>query len=57
MHVLTVDRETDRVVLTIESDAEVDGCPGAAWSQSATDGAEGSWPTLHVSGSRCGWCG
>ena len=27
MHVLTVDRQPDRVVLTVESDADVGGCP------------------------------
>ena len=27
MHVLGVDRQPDRVVLTVESDADVDGCP------------------------------
>ena len=28
MHVLTIDRQVDRVVLTVESDADVGGCPG-----------------------------
>ena len=27
MHVLTIDRQVDRVVLTVESDADVGGCP------------------------------
>ena len=28
MHVLTIDRQVDRVVLTVASDADVGGCPG-----------------------------
>jgi transposase len=28
MHVLSIDRQEDRVVLTVESDADVGGCPG-----------------------------
>jgi hypothetical protein len=57
MHVLTIDRQVDRVVLTVESDADVGGCPGCGVVAVGHGRRRRAVADAPASGSRSGWCG
>jgi hypothetical protein len=54
MHVLTVDRGPARFELTVESDADVGGCPSCVSWRSAKDAVEEWSRTRPVSACRSG---
>jgi hypothetical protein len=57
MHVLTVNRQQGQLVLTVESDADVGGCPACGVVAVGHGRRRRVVADAPVSGFRFGWCG